>query len=278
MRYGKGNLETSHKWALALLVVVPLLVTGLKWDVLPTADYLRQYVSLAELPAETHGRLAYVLFVPLGAILVVLCRLTLGIRVLGPFRSILLAVAFQITGILVGMAFLVVVIVVIVIVRPPLKAMRLPYFGRVSVLLSLISVIVIATILLGEWIGSGLLHRVAYFPIVVLCLTGDAFARTLVKEGAVSALWRGAMTATVAALLTFLSQLDWLRHLLLAYPELLVLQIGAIVAISEYLDLRLLQWLNPSADGEEDEERSAVVLGGDDDIGWHRLAESRPAK
>jgi len=263
MTLGKGNLTTSHKWGLSLLILLPLLLIALKWDGSPLSAPLQRYVSLAGLPEGTHGRLGYVLFVPLGAILVVLCRLTLGIRVLGPFRSILLAVAFQITGIILGLLFLTVAIGAVVGARPVLQAMRLPYFGRVATLLSFMSVIIIATILLADWTGSDLLGRVAYFPIVVLCLTGDAFAKTVAKEGVWSALWRGGMTAFVAVLLTGLSHLEWLRGLLLAYPELLVLQIGGIVAVSEYLDLRLLQWLNPGAnDSEEADECLPPIFGG----------------
>ena len=260
MKLGKGNLRPWHKWGLALLILMPLLLVALKWDTMPTAEPLQRYVSLVGLPEQTHDRLIYVLFVPLGAILIVLCRLTLGIRVLGPFRSILLAVAFQFTGILTGLLFLAIVIGAVVAVRPLLKTMRLPYFGRVSVLLSLISVIIIATILIASSVENDLLRQVAHFPIVVLCLMGDAFARTLVKEGAVSALWRGTMTAAVAVLIAALAQLEWLRLLLLAYPELLVLQMGLVILVSEYLDLRLLQGLNPEVNDAEDAEREDAVL------------------
>ena len=246
----KGSLSTAHQWILAGLLVLPLAVVVGKWSAIPTSEFLSRTISLADLPARMHGRLEYVLFVPMGAILVVLCRLTLGIRLLGPFRSILLGVAFQITGILAGLLFLVPVIASIVGIRPTLKAMRLPYFGRVSVILSLVSAIMIVMMLLGNFLDADSLRHVAYFPIVVLCLVGEGFARTLAKEGAPSALWRGSMTVAVAILLTWLSQVPALRRLLLEYPELLVVQIGGIIAISEFFDLRLLRWMNPGLDEE----------------------------
>jgi hypothetical protein len=191
-------------------------------------------------------RLQYVLFVPLGAVLVVFCRLTLGIRILGPFRSILIAVAFQITGIVLGLIFLTIVIAVIVVVRPLLKAIRLPYYARVSVIMSAVCAIMTFTILMGTWLETDVLRRTAYFPIVVLCLMGEGFSRTLTKEGTRAAMWRGAMTTLLAVLITLLTAIPGLRQFMMRFPELLIVQLGCIVLISEYLDLRLLQWINPA--------------------------------
>jgi hypothetical protein len=245
MRLSKGNLSGRQKWVLALLFIMPLLVVVGKWPALPTSGFLTRFFSLAELPASMENRLRYILFVPLGATLVVLFRLTLGIRLLGPFRSILLALAFQITGIAFGLVFMAMVIGAIVALRPFLRAIRLPYFGRVSVMLGAVAAILMVTLLSSEWLGVEALRRVAYFPMVVLCLTGDGFARTLSREGLRSAMWRGVTTAFAAVLITLLSQTRAIENILLHFPELLITQVGCVVAIAEFLDLRLLHWLNP---------------------------------
>jgi hypothetical protein len=245
MRLGKGNLSSGHKVALALLFLGPLLVVVAKWAVLPTSEFFTRAFSLASLSKDMQGRVTYVLFVPFGAALVVFFRLFLGIRLLGPFRSILIAVAFQITGILPGLLFLAAVIGIVVAIRPLIKAARLPYFARVSVMLSAVALIMLIVLLASTWLGVASLGRAAYFPIVVLCLMGEGFARTLSKEGVGSALWRGTMTALVAVLITFLFQINELRVLFLRFPELLIVETGLIVVIAEFFDFRLLVRLNP---------------------------------
>lgn len=245
MKLSKGNLSGKQKLVLAVLLIVPLMVMLGKWSVLPTSKFLMHFFSLADIPEEMQHRVRYILFMPFGAALVVFSRLTLGIRVLGPFRSILIAVAFQITGILLGLFFLTIVIGVIVAIRPLLKAIRLPYFGRVSVMLSAVASMMVMGFFCSGWLGVESLRRVAYFPIVVLCLTGEGFARTLTREGLRSAMWRGTMTALVAVVITLLSQIPGFVRLLLRFPELLIVQIGCIVIIAEFFDLRLLEWLNP---------------------------------
>ena len=240
-----GNVAGAKKWTVLLLFLLPLALIAFKHSGLPQADYLREVISLLGMPAEMQDRVGYVLFVPLAAVLVVFFRVTLGVRLLGPFRSILLALAFHITGIGLGLLFLAVVVGLIVCLRPVLKAISLPYFGRVSVVLSAVAVIIMLALVAGQWLKLDNLHQVAYFPIVVLCLTGDGFARTLSREGLRSALWRGAMTALVAVLITALWGIPGFVTVLIRFPELLILEVGLIIAISEFFGFRLFQTINP---------------------------------
>ncbi len=242
----KGNLTLKHQFFLGLMFAVPLLIAFGKCQLFGCAQFFQNF-SLVHAGSGIESRLQYILFIPLGAVIVVFVRLVLGIRLLGPFRSILLAVAFQITGIWAGCIFLAGVIAVVTAIRPVLKSICLPYFARVSVLLSMVASIMIAVFLAGRWLDIGSLDRMIFFPIFALCFTGEGFARTLSKEGAVSAFWRGGFTVLVAIGITFIAQIQQLQDILLNYPELLVLQTGVIILIAEAFDLRLFQWVNPPA-------------------------------
>lgn len=269
MGLAKGNLTRRHKVVLALVLFVPLLVALGKCSFMPTSGFLWGALSLGDMndwSRHMENRLVYIMMVPMGAIFVVLFRLTLGIRLLGPFRSILLALSFGITGIVMGIVFMTIVIATIAIIRPTLKSVKLPYFARLSVILSMVSVVLIATIVLGHSLHSRELKSVAFFPIFVLCLVADAFSRILTKEGTRSALWRTSMTVVVGILLTWLFMIPGLKETLLRFPELLITQVGLIVVIAEYFDLRLLQWMNPGVDedsegypGDVDREKPARV-------------------
>jgi len=209
------------------------------------ADVLKERLTLAALPGSLQSHLGHVLFVPLGGILVVLVRLTLGLRVLGPFRAILLAVAFQLTGISWGILFLCAVTAIIVVIRPWIRLLGMPYFGRISVMLSVVALVMIGVAISGHSLHLASLEMVAAFPVVALCLVGDAFARTFKKEGARSALWRGGTTALIAVALSGLALTPGLRHFLLGHPELLFAQIGCIILVSVKMDWRVLKAWNP---------------------------------
>jgi hypothetical protein len=241
-------------WPLALLLGLPLLIIAAKSLDLPISRFLAEHISLLEVSQRLQHKLTHILFIPLGAMLVVLVRLTLGLRVLGPFRSILLAVAFQITGVVMGLTFLAVTIAIIYAIRPTIKALKLPYFGRITVMLSAVAVLMTVAVMAGGWTDWHSLQSVAYFPIVVLCLVADAFARTARQEGMRSALWRCSMTALVGVVLAALAEIPQVSDVLIHYPELLIAQIGLIIIISQFMAWRLLERFNPKVGRDEEDE------------------------
>jgi hypothetical protein len=249
----------------ACAVGLPLLLIALKTSGLPPAAFLRRHDTLANLSPGLRHTVADILLVPLGALIVVVFRLTLGLRLLGPFRSILLAFAFLVTGVWIGLAFFTVTIAVLVAVRPLVQSLRLPYFGRVSVMLSLVAMLLVVVTLAGTWLGSPSLRGVAHFPIVVLCLVSEAVARAIKKEGVGTGVWRAAMTALAAVLVTGVASLGALRELLLRDPELMLAETAAIVVVSSFGAWRVLERLNPGSGGSRarvEQPTHPSVVGG----------------
>lgn len=237
---------TTGTWLfVGAVLLIPLLLALGKLDASPASGALREHVSLNAMSPELRDKVADILFVPVGALVVVTFRLTLGLRVLGPFRSVLLAFAFLATGIAIGIGFLIVTVAALVLARPLIKALRLPYFGRISVMLSLVAIAIGAGALVGSWVYPKL-EEVAYMPVVVVCLVGEALARAVRREGARSGLWRATVTVAAAATVALLASLQPLRDLLLGDPELVFVPIAAIVVVSSFLDFRLLAPLNPT--------------------------------
>ena len=228
------------------LTLVPCLLLLGKVHGAPTSEFLTRHVTLTQVPRSLHAAVDDVVFVPLGALVVVLFRLTLGLRVLGPFRSILLAFAFVATGVVTGLIFLAATVTTLVLLRPLIRALRMPYFGRISVMLSVVALLIVLVAMAGEWLGSRSLHEVVRFPIVALCLVGDAVARTIRKEGLASGIWRTGMTALAAVIVATLASLTALRQLLLRDPELLLAEVALLIGLSSYGAWRLLERMNPS--------------------------------
>jgi hypothetical protein len=155
------------------LAIIPLAIILAKSTGHPLSELLASTLSLASLPGETMTQLAFVLLVPLGAVVVAFFRLTLGVRLLGPFRPILIAIALQLTGLVTGLGFLALVMAAIVLIRPLLRGAGLPYFARVLLLVGAVATLVIATVLAALAIGAlaalpGLLDLLVEFPELVL--------------------------------------------------------------------------------------------------------------
>ena len=238
-------MSSGQALVVALLALVCFALIAIKQLDTTWAGYVRLWLSFDHLPSHLQHRVLHLLFTPMGALIVVLFRLTLGLRVLGPFRSVLLGIAFQTTGILVGVALYVTVICAVVGLRPGVKRLKMPYFGRASAMMVCVTLMVTGLLIIGEAFGVRELINAAYFPIVVLTLAGGAFGTTLKKEGAPSACWRAGSTAAAATIITLISMIPWLQQVMLRYPELMLLFLAAMIVSSKLLAFRVLQFLNP---------------------------------
>ena len=229
---------------LAVLFGIPLLILLAKLPGAPTAAAFTRTLSLEDLPARTQGRLEYVMLVPLSAVVVVFFRLTLGIRVFGLFRPILLAIAFRITGIELGLIFLAGVMASIVLVRPILRVKGLHSYARQGIALGAVVIVMLLTVVTAARVHWQALAPIASFPVVSLCLISEQFAKSLYDKGARIALWRGTMTIVAGVVICLISRIPGSLHFFLRFPELLIAQLGCVLAVTEFLDFRLCEKLH----------------------------------
>jgi len=232
-------------WLLVLLFALPVGIALAKLPILPTSAVTARFFSLAHVSAPFHGTAENVLLVPLGAVVVVLFRLTLGIKVLGFFRPILMAMAFDLIGIPISLAFVLVVLVVIVALRRLLTTDH--NYSRVGVLLSLAAACLFVPLMIGTWLNISWLREISLFPVIALCLTCESFAKALNNEGIREAIWRTLTTMLAAALIVGLTGLHGMLDLFLRFPEFLLALAGSILVINKYLDFRLFEGANPLA-------------------------------
>jgi D-alanine-D-alanine ligase len=237
--------------ALRVLALPGILGPGLSGTLLPSIGHeLSQFLSLQSIPPGDRGRILYLLFLPTGAILIALARLTFGLRLIG-FRSILISVGFQQSGIGPSLLLIAAMVTVVIAIRPALVRFRLAYFPRVAVIMSVSVLLLLCVLLIAPWANSDDLWGVAFFPVLVLGLMAEGIAKTIDRESTLSALSRTLTTIFIALVLALISHITLLREIAIEFPELVVTQIISIILIAEFLDLRLLQDLDAKLSGIE---------------------------
>ena len=222
-----------------LLFAAPLAVAVGRLPSLPTSAFLADHCSLAHLSDKSQGIVENVLLVPLGALVVVIFRLTLGIRMLSLFRPILLAIAFNIIGVPLSAGFLITALTVIVLLRSALNTGH--SYARIAVMLSMSATLLLIPLMIGSSLQVEWLTKIADFPIIALCLTCEGFAKVLDRQGIKEAILRTLTTAAAAVLIMGLTTKSGALELFLRFPELLMAQAGCILLISRYLNLRLFE-------------------------------------
>jgi D-alanine-D-alanine ligase len=250
----KGNLSRGELTLLLAVAALPLLMVvvrisalpgvlspGMVGSLLPSIGHdLNEVLSLEGVPPGDRNRVLYMLFLPTFAMLIALVRLTLGVRMIG-FRAILISVGFQASGIVPSVILIAVVVAIVVLVRPTLVRIRLPYVARVSVIMSISVMVLLAALLIAPWTRSEVLWRVAFFPVIVLGLLAEGIAKTLDRDSGMIAISRTGMTIGIALLLAGIGQVPLLREIAIQFPELVLTQVVGIILISEFLDHRLFQ-------------------------------------
>jgi D-alanine-D-alanine ligase len=250
----KGNLGTAGKLGLLLLAGVPLLLVLCRIAAYPEVAgqgrflgflqplgvILNSHWSLTWLPPSQLPAVLYLLMLPIGALLIALARLTFGLRVFG-LRAILIAIGFQVIGVFPSLMLIVSVTVVTIVIRPAMQRLRLPMFARVTVTLSLCAALMVTALLAGPLLQSETLWSVAFFPVIITAMLAEAVAKSITSDSTVAATWRICWTIVVAGVIATIGQRGQAANLMLTFPELMLLQLAAIIVIAEYFDWRLME-------------------------------------
>lgn len=251
----KGNLRPVDIGFLLFIGGFPLIMVlsrvlaypGAEPAAIPGFDMLRQmgetlntWLSLAWVPPSDRSAILYLLLLPTGAMLIVLARLTFGLRVLG-LRAILISIGFQESGLVPSLILIALVVGMIVAIRPSMRRIRLPLYARISVILCLAALTMISALLIAPWVRSEAVWGVAFFPVIIVAMMAEGIAKTVANDNAVLAAWRAIWTLVLALVMAGISQLTVVREVAIGFPELMITQLVAIVFIAEYLDLRLLE-------------------------------------
>jgi 7 transmembrane helices usually fused to an inactive transglutaminase len=257
----RSDHHASRHWLMIALFALPLGIALCKLWAPPTSTLFAGLFSLSGLSPQSHAAVQNVLAVPIGALVVVLFRLTLGLQMLGLFRPILLAIAFGAIGVPLSLGFLGVALLGIGLLRPLLTGTH--NYARIAALLSLAACLLLSSLMLGRWFDVEWMREAVFFPVIALGLTCEAFAKTVDRCGLQVAAWRTAITILAGLVITALVRAPAVLDVFLRFPEVLLAQAGGILLVDRNLAFRLFEQRNPLGLGERPTTRRFEPAAGD---------------
>lgn len=195
--------------------------------------------SLYSLPINTQAVYGVLLMIPIGALIMVIMRNLVGIDAFGTFMPVLIALAFRETRLLWGVILFTVLVALGLSIRFLLERLRLLLVPRLSAVLIVVVLLMLVISIVAHQLGMETGLSVALFPMVIIAMTIERMSVVWEERGAGDAMRAGLGSMVVAVLAYLVMGLDWLEHLVFAFPELLLVLLAAVLLLGRYTGYRL---------------------------------------
>lgn len=195
--------------------------------------------SLFSLPIETQSVYSVLLMIPIGALIMVLMRNVIGIDAFGTFMPVLIALAFRETELVWGVILFSVLVSLGLSIRFLLERLRLLLVPRLSAVLIVVVLLMLIISIVSHQLGMDTGLSVALFPMVIIAMTIERMSVVWEERGAGDAMRAGAGSMLVAIVAYLAMGMNWLEHIIITFPELLLIVLAAVLLLGRYTGYRL---------------------------------------
>ena len=186
--------------------------------------------------------LVLILVLPIIATIIVLFRQILGVKTLGIYIPSILTLAFLAVGLKYGLAIFLVVLLTATAVRWILKRARLLYLPRMAIVLTVVALAILLTFILGARFQKTGFISMSILPMLVMILLVERFVAVQIERGGRQAFILSLSTIIVSSVCYFIVNLEYLKTLILAYPELILFAFPINILLGRWMGLRLTEY------------------------------------
>jgi transglutaminase-like putative cysteine protease len=200
--------------------------------------------SLYNLQSDDQFLIKFLLLLPLAALVVSICRTALGVPTFGTFTPALLGLMFMNVPLL-GLPWVIGIFLVIILIgwglRHLLDRCHLLQVPRVSAMLTLIVVFLVAAIVVASQYGVLVAKYITLFPLVILTHLIERFWMLETEDGTTSSLRSLLGTLGVAAAVSLVALPPPVIDFLFTYPEALGVIFALQLLLGRYTGYRLAE-------------------------------------
>jgi transglutaminase-like putative cysteine protease len=199
------------------------------------------HLSLVQLPAADRRLVELLLLLPVAALIICVCRNLVGLASFGMFAPALIGLAFHDLHSWPGILVFVVILLIGWLLRRVLDYYHLLQVPRVALMLTLIMIVLIATIVASHRLGAPVGRYVSLFPVVILTGMVERFWTLEIEDSTTASFKTLLQTLFIAGVIAFVLGRQVVVQLLFRYPETLGLIMAAQLLIGRYTGYRLTE-------------------------------------
>lgn len=198
-------------------------------------------LSLYSLPIGEQSSFKLIMLLPIGALIVVLMRVLVGLKTSGTFMPVLIALAFLETELIPGLFSFVLVLAVGLSIRSYLSNLNLLLVARIATLIIVVIAITSIFSILGHRLGVLGANTITFFPTIILAWTIERMSIVWEEQGPRDAIKQTAGSLVVATLAFLVMDIATVRHLAFNFPEIHLCVLALIMLLGRYKGYRLLE-------------------------------------
>ncbi|SHF52937.1 Inactive transglutaminase fused to 7 transmembrane helices [Microbulbifer donghaiensis] len=195
--------------------------------------------SIYSLPIEQQSIFKLILLVPVGALVVVLLRVFVGLRTSGTFMPVLLAIAFIETQLFTGLSIFTLILVLGLWVRFYLSRLNLLLVARIAAVVVTVVILMGAISVISYKLGIEQALTVTFFPMIILAWTIERMSIVWEEDGPYEVVVQAGGSLLVAVLAWWVMTNSYIEHWTFNFPELLLVLLALILVIGNYTGYRL---------------------------------------
>lgn len=195
--------------------------------------------SIHSLPIEEQAVFKNILLVPIGALIVVMLRVLVGLKTSGTFMPVLIAVSFVQTELIPGVIGFLLIVGTGLIIRSYLSRLNLLLVARISAVI--ITVILIISVFTVVAFRIGLIEglTITFFPMIILSWTIERMSILWEEEGAKEVFVQGGGSLLTAVLVYLAMTNEFIRHLTFNFIGIQLVVLAIILMLGNYTGYRL---------------------------------------
>ncbi len=182
------------------------------------------------------------LLLPIIGLILAIFRNVIGFKTFGIFLPALIGLALANNHLFWGLIVFAIVIATVALLHFPLQKMGLMHIPKVMVMMNLVIFTLLAigvVSVYNEWTN---LESSILIPIIILSITAERFAKTLVEENLKDASRLLLNTFLVAFICYPLFKANLLMGIFLTYPELYISTLGVTMVLGRWIGLRVSEY------------------------------------
>jgi len=244
---GGMNLKTSMTLRRVPQRVLDQVLTSKN----PMQENLVKY-SLYSLPAQSQQVFQVLMVIPFGIILLVIVRNVIGIKTLGTFMPVLIALALHSTYLIWGVVVFIGIVAAGLLFRLYLEHLKLLLVPRLAAVLIFVILIIALLSMITNAMGIAQGLSISLFPIVIMTMTIERLSVLWDERGALEAMKQTVATLVFAVLVCIAIAFPIVKYLYFTFPELLLIMMAIALLLGRYTGYRLLELARFRAFNERD--------------------------